>query len=370
VWAKEDLQKLHVILSEAAASGMMHTLAMPASLRILLAAHDDVRAQGIRGVLAASTAAHFEVEHAPTGWEAQRQAGDQTYAALIVDDTLSDTDARTLLGRLRAIGVGAPALVLSPPGSDFVAAGGDDLLPWTEVPMGNTLVRAIMAMVQRHALTEELAAARDRAERATSALAELSHDLATPLGVVMGMTEALLSDDNGLNAEGRSDLEDVARQALRACEILKHLNQPDTGPGLVIPPVAPPREHISGPAGTLILIADDDAGTRRLVCTTLASDKYNMLEAADGKEAWRLIREHHPAIAILDWQMPVYSGLELTDVIKGDPRFRDMTVIMLTGRTAQVDREAGARVHADVFLTKPFYPHELVEAVERALRGT
>jgi CheY-like chemotaxis protein len=41
--------------------------------------------------------------------------------------------------------------------------------------------------------------------------------------------------------------------------------------------------------------------------------------------------------------MPVYSGLELTDVIKGDPQVRGMTVIMLTGRSAQADRDAGAR---------------------------
>jgi DNA-binding response OmpR family regulator len=348
----------------------MHTPAVPVALRVLLVTHDDVQAHRIRGALAASTTARFELEHVSNGWEAQRRAADATYAALIVDDALSDTDAQTLLGRLRAIGVRAPALVLTSTESDPMAAASDDFLPWTDVLTGTTLVRTLVAMVQRHDLIDELAAARDRAERATTVLAELSHDLATPLGVVMGLTDALLSDDNGLNAEGRSYLEDVAREALRASEILRHLQQPETGPRPVIPPVAPLGEAVSGSARTLVLIADDDAGTRRLVCTTLGADKYSMLEAADGKEAWRLIREHHPAVAILDWQMPVYSGLELTDVIKGDPRFQDMTVIMLTGRTDQVDREAGARVHVDGYLTKPFLPHELVDAVERALRGS
>jgi CheY-like chemotaxis protein len=348
----------------------VHTSGVSASLRILLAARDDVQAQAIRGALAASTTARFELEHVSNGWEAQRQATERTYAALILDDSLSDTDSQTLLGRLRAIGVAAPALVLTSTESDFVAASGDDVLPWTEVLRRNTLVRAILAMVQRHDLIEELAAARERAERATTVLAELSHDLATPLGVVMGVTEALLTDDNGLNAEGRAYLEDVAREALRACEILRHLNkaEPDLSP--VIPPVAPVSATTPRPARSVILIADDDAGTRRLVSTTLASDRYSTLEAADGKEAWSLIREHHPAVAILDWQMPIYSGLELTDVIKGDPRFRDMTVILLTGRAAQGDREAGARAHADVYLTKPFLPHELLEAVQHALRAS
>jgi CheY-like chemotaxis protein len=80
--------------------------------------------------------------------------------------------------------------------------------------------------------------------------------------------------------------------------------------------------------------------------------QYSVLQVADGEEAWRLIREHHPAVAILNWQMRVYSGLELTAVIEGDPQVRDMTVIMLTGRSAR----AGARAQADVYLSKPFLP--------------
>jgi DNA-binding response OmpR family regulator len=115
------------------------------------------------------------------------------------------------------------------------------------------------------------------------------------------------------------------------------------------------------------LIADDDPAIRLLVSATLASDRYSVLQASDGEQAWRLIREHHPAVAILDWQMPVYTGLELTAVIKGDPLVRGMTVIMLTGRSTPEDRQAGARAQADVYLVKPFSPQELLEAVEQAL---
>jgi CheY-like chemotaxis protein len=116
-----------------------------------------------------------------------------------------------------------------------------------------------------------------------------------------------------------------------------------------------------------VLIADDDPAIRLLVAATLASDKYSVLEAADGEEAWRLIRQFHPAVAILDWEMPGYEGLELTAVIKGDPQLRDITVIMLTGRTDRADREAGARAAADLYLIKPFSPKDLFDAVERAL---
>ena len=117
----------------------------------------------------------------------------------------------------------------------------------------------------------------------------------------------------------------------------------------------------------MVLIADDNPAMRLLVSATLASDQYTVIEAADGEEAWRLIREHHPAVVILDWEMPIISGLELTAVIKGDPQLRDMTVIMLTGRTARADREAGARAQPDLYLVKPFSPQELLDAVEQAL---
>jgi CheY-like chemotaxis protein len=269
------------------------------------------------------------------------------------------------------MGVGAPALVLTSPCWDQVVGGGDDYLAKREGLTGSTLVRAIVALVERRELTEQVAAAGAQAERASKILADLTHDLATPLGVVMGMTQVLLTDDNGLNDDGRSCLEDVAREALRASEILKGCNSvglaASTSPVPVVQEPSVRRAIPPGVGSKMVLIADDDPATRRLVCATLASDRYSVVEAADGKEAWRLIREHNPAVAILDWQMPVYSGLELTGVIKGDPLIRDMTVIMLTGRSGPADRAAGERAHADLYLVKPFSPYELLRAVEQAL---
>jgi CheY-like chemotaxis protein len=127
--------------------------------------------------------------------------------------------------------------------------------------------------------------------------------------------------------------------------------------------------RVTGPrlGAKIVLIADDDAAIRLLVSATLASNKYSVLQAADGEEAWRLIREHHPAVAILDWEMPGHEGLELTAVIKGDPQLWDMTVIMLTGGIDRSDREAAARAQADLYLVKPFSPQELLDAVEGAL---
>jgi CheY-like chemotaxis protein len=233
------------------------------------------------------------------------------------------------------------------------------------------LIRAIVAMVQRHELTEQLALVHEQITRTTDTLNKLIHDLATPLGVVVGMTQVLLSENNGLNEDGRECLEDVAREALRASEILKRVSEFERQASVLSSPAARVRDVTAAqrrePPNMIVLIADDDSASRQLVQATLASEEYRVIEAANGEDAWRLIRQRRPAVAILDWEMPVYSGLELADVIKGDPQLRDTTVILLTGRSAAADREAGAQARADVYLTKPFSPQELVEAVENAL---
>jgi len=64
--------------------------------------------------------------------------------------------------------------------------------------------------------------------------------------------------------------------------------------------------------------------------------------------------------------MPVYSGLELTDLVKSDPQVRDMTVTMLTGRSTQSDREAGARAHVGQYPDQTRSAQKLLGAVEQA----
>ena len=196
----------------------------PRRVRILVVVNEDRSGNAIRGILEASTRPPFQVSSAANGWGAQRQATNGEYAALIVDDTLTDTDGETLLGRLKAVGVRAPALVLTSLHNEQVTGAGDDYLPRTEALQGITLVRVIVGMVQRHALKEELASAREHAERVTALANALAHDLATPLGVVIGMTQILLADDHGLNADGQACLEDVAGAAIRTGEILKHFH--------------------------------------------------------------------------------------------------------------------------------------------------
>ncbi len=58
-----------------------------------------------------------------------------------------------------------------------------------------------------------------------------------------------------------------------------------------------------------VLIADDEPSLRLLVNATIAAHGYTILEATDGNEAWTLLQEHHPDVALLDVQMPGLTGL-------------------------------------------------------------
>lgn len=118
-----------------------------------------------------------------------------------------------------------------------------------------------------------------------------------------------------------------------------------------------------------VLIADDETNLRLLVAATIDSGEYNVVEAADGEEAWGMIERYRPEVAILDVQMPGRTGLELTRSIKGHPGLSSTRVILLTSKAQQADIEAGLAAGADQYLTKPFSPVELISVLERALAG-
>lgn len=117
-----------------------------------------------------------------------------------------------------------------------------------------------------------------------------------------------------------------------------------------------------------VLIADDEPSLRRLVRTTISSDEYDLLEAVDGDQAWELARTRQPVVAVLDVRMPGRSGLAVTRAIKSDPRLASTRVILLTAHGQDEDVAAGLAAGADLYLTKPFSPLQLLTAVEDAIR--
>ena len=117
-----------------------------------------------------------------------------------------------------------------------------------------------------------------------------------------------------------------------------------------------------------IVVADDDAVGRELVSRVLEKAGHTTVTAPDGEKAWELIQSVKPPLAVLDWDMPHLTGLDVLRRVKLTVDRTPPYVLLLTSRTEVRDRVRGLTVGADDYLTKPFEPAELVARVEVGLR--
>ena len=120
--------------------------------------------------------------------------------------------------------------------------------------------------------------------------------------------------------------------------------------------------------GVTILIADDEPNQLELLAFNLTQEGFIVHRAHDGKDALEKIEEINPDLAILDWMMPVYSGIDLCRKLRERSETRGLPVIMLSARGEESDRTLGLDTGADDYLTKPFSPKELVARVKALLR--
>ncbi len=117
-----------------------------------------------------------------------------------------------------------------------------------------------------------------------------------------------------------------------------------------------------------ILIVDDEAAIRQMVCLALTQAGFTCIEAADANEAQARILEHTPDLVLLDWMLPGTSGIEYCRRLRREKLTRDLPVIMLTARTEEEDKVRGLDSGADDYITKPFSIRELLARVKACLR--
>ena len=113
-----------------------------------------------------------------------------------------------------------------------------------------------------------------------------------------------------------------------------------------------------------ILIVDDDPSIRKLVATTLEDvAEFELVEAGTGGEALDIAAEEAPAIVLLDIDMPGLDGLEACRRLRAETATADTTIVMLTAAAGEEAERAAEEAGADLFLTKPFSPLELLRLV-------
>ncbi|HZP01424.1 MAG TPA: diguanylate cyclase [Terriglobia bacterium] len=112
--------------------------------------------------------------------------------------------------------------------------------------------------------------------------------------------------------------------------------------------------------GVKILIADDDSASRKLLAGTLQRLGYDVTEAAEGTEAWEVLRgEGAPRLAIIDWMMPGMDGVEICRRLRTLTDRPYIYTLLLSARERTEDVVEGLGAGADDYLSKPFNAHEL-----------
>ncbi|MDJ0705341.1 MAG: response regulator [Leptolyngbyaceae cyanobacterium MO_188.B28] len=113
-----------------------------------------------------------------------------------------------------------------------------------------------------------------------------------------------------------------------------------------------------------ILIVDDEAHIRLLMEQTLEEledEGVALLTAANGEEALAIIQTESPHLVFLDVMMPKMNGFEVCQAVKADDEIKNTYIIMLTAKGQEFDFQKGREVGADLYMTKPFNPDEIVE---------
>jgi len=114
-----------------------------------------------------------------------------------------------------------------------------------------------------------------------------------------------------------------------------------------------------------VLIADDDPFIRRLIATTLEEvSGFELIEAADGVEAVEVAGRESPTLIFLDVDMPRLDGIEACRRLRAAPGTERTTIVMLTAAAEHEVQLRAERAGADLFLTKPFSPLELLRMVD------
>ena len=117
----------------------------------------------------------------------------------------------------------------------------------------------------------------------------------------------------------------------------------------------------------LILVADDNEINLMTVTDYLRANKLRVIQARDGLEAVKMVREHIPSLVLMDIQMPLMDGLDAIAHLRADDKHTDMPIIALTSRAMVGDRERCIAVGANDYLSKPVNMKQLVKTIRAHL---
>ena len=116
-----------------------------------------------------------------------------------------------------------------------------------------------------------------------------------------------------------------------------------------------------------ILIVDDEPGVAVAIQFLMEQQGHRVLVAQRGEDALDLIYKYKPDLVLLDIMLPGISGWEVCEIIRLNPDHRNVKIVFLTARSAEVEIAKGLALGADAYITKPFSNDRLVAKVNALL---
>ena len=233
-------------------------------------------------------------------------------------------------------------------------------------------VRAAVERKKRNILLEKTNRERQEFYRG------ITHQLRTPLTVVIGMThelERFIPDDNEV---ARKEFEAVTRKSKELLDLVTEMIKFNQGERDDLEVTELPKAEYQHygidllnsngeESDDYILVAEDDNDVALLITQMLKNQGYRFHWAHNGRDAYEYIKENMPRLIITDIMMPEMDGLELIKAIRGNEDTAHLPIIVVSARTENNDRLAGFDAGAEVYLGKPFIPDELLMMVRKLL---
>jgi len=117
----------------------------------------------------------------------------------------------------------------------------------------------------------------------------------------------------------------------------------------------------------IVLVIEDDADCRNFISRVLELEGYRVLQAENGDEGLRLVRESQVALIVLDLKLPGVDGRLVLEQLKNDPELSSIPVVVFTASAAASQREKALKMGATDYLVKPVSAITLRGTVARAL---
>ena len=129
------------------------------------------------------------------------------------------------------------------------------------------------------------------------------------------------------------------------------------------------RRNMGGPFNPTVLVADDNADTRRVVRWMLERWGYHVLEAGDGRQALEVAAESRPDLVLMDLAMPVVDGFDAIRSMREHPDLCGLPIIAVTAFDKAVSREGAGSAGCDYYLSKPIDFYRLEVLVEKLIKA-